>query len=168
MRNLLRVSPRHHGGRHFRRRQSFSRPLQVQELEDRHLLALVVSFHDGALFVDSGTSTTGQAIALTASTNGALFINGLQPDVRDLLTGSSLQVPFSVAQIAAIRISTGAGNDAIDLRGVTASAFIGLGSIPMSVDAGDGAKSVFGSDFSDVIVTGVDNDDIHGARFQPP
>jgi Ca2+-binding RTX toxin-like protein len=116
--------------------------------------ANVVAFVDvsGVLRV---TSTDGDAMTVTCTGND-VKVNGADP----------VQGPTRCREVSSISVVGDARANAIDLNGVTATAFVGLATSPRGVvaDGGGGDDVIAGSEFADDLAGGDGEDRISGFR----
>ena len=95
-------------------------------------------------------------LTITASENGSVFItcagglvkvNGKDPE----------SIPIACADLAAIVVNGGSGNNVLNLGGVTTAEFPNLTSV--TVDGRAGKDAIIASEFSDIIMGG-DGEDV--------
>ncbi len=127
-------------------------PLNVESLERREVMAVTSSVAAGLLTVTGDGADDPIAITCVA---GGVKINGADPG-----TGAA-----TCLSLSAISVDGGAGNDTIDLRGVTYPNFLSVAdAIPLrvTINGGLGNDTIFGSNFSDIINSGDGADRVFG------
>jgi Ca2+-binding RTX toxin-like protein len=131
------------------RRRAAQQPGQIESLDSRLMLTVTTIFNAGALTV---TSDAADDITIATDTSGNVTVNGNSDP-----TGNGA---FSASTVTSIGVTGGAGDNAIDLAGVTTAAFTSLTSV--SVDGGDGNDEIGGSEFDDSLNGGAGDDQIAG------
>jgi VCBS repeat-containing protein len=109
-----------------------------------------ISFAGGILTI---STTKGDSIAVTADGSGNVVV--LVDGAPDTSFGT-----IAASAVTGIIVNGGTRDNLIDLSGVSSSDFTALAGV--SVDAGDGNDTVFGSDFSDAISGGTGGDSLAG------
>ncbi len=137
-------------GRRRRRRGQVS-ARGSESLDPRLLLTVTTAFNagTGVLTVSSDAS---DVIAISANGSGEVEVNG---DNDPTGTGA-----IAAADVTAIEVTGGDGDNVIDLSAVASTDYTGLTSV--SIDGGAGGDTITGSEFADQINGGNENDSILG------
>jgi len=143
------VSALERGRRRRRRGQVSARGCET--LDPRLLLTVTTAFNagTGVLTVSSDAS---DVIAISANGSGEVEVNG---DNDPIGTGA-----IAAADVTAIEVTGGDGDNVIDLSAVASADYTGLTSV--SIDGGAGGDTITGSEFADQINGGNENDSILG------
>ena len=134
--------------------------LSLRKLEDRQVLSVTSIFAAGLLDIDVDA---GDSVVISVDTTDAsheVLVNGAYVDI-DNDNSNGIQALLA-NQVTSIDIdATGAFDNSINLAGVTVAEFTSLsGSI--TVDAGDGADGIVGSEFIDTLSGGLGADTLDG------
>jgi Ca2+-binding RTX toxin-like protein len=123
----------------------------MESLDPRLLLTVTTAFNAGT-GVLTVSSDAADVIAISANGSGEVEVNGDNDP-----TGLGA---IAAADVTAIEVTGGDGNNVIDLSAVQASDYTGLASV--SIDGGAGGDTITGSEFADQINGGTGNDSILG------
>ena len=118
----------------------------------------------GTDFIFEGEVAAPVTITLTASDKVAVqALNGqLQVLINDVV--NSTYSSIATANVSSLTITGGSGDNLIDLRGVTPTAFSFNGGVGVSITGAAGKDVIFGSAFADSIAAGDGNDVIDGGN----
>ncbi|MBI1314967.1 hypothetical protein GC176_27050 [bacterium] len=135
-----------------RRRHGRSRAAHAESLDSRILLTVMTSFDSGTGLL-TVSSDASDAIAVAANGSGEVTVNG-----DNNPTGGGV---INAADVTAIQVIGGDGDNVIDLSVVSETDFTTLTSV--SIDGGAGTDTIVGSAFADVIDGGNADDSISGS-----
>ena len=129
--------------------------VHIERFETRCLLSVSSVFNatTGALSISSNGK---DAIAIGAGTDGNVTLNGATLSA----TANGVAGPVSAIAVKTLSVTGGSGNNAINLSGVSGSAFTMLSSV--SIDGGAGNDSITGSALADNIQGGAGKDTLSG------
>ena len=132
-----------------RRRRGRIHARGTESLDPRLLLTVTTAFNAGVLTVSSDAS---DVIAVAANGSGEVTVNGDNDP-----TGMGV---IAAADVTAIEVTGGDGDNVIDLSAVASADYTGLTSV--SIDGGLGGDTITGSEFADQINGGSGDDSVQG------
>ena len=132
-----------------RRRRGRIHARGSESLDPRLLLTVTTAFNAGVLTVSSDAS---DVISIAANGSGEVTVNG---DNDPASIGA-----IAAADVTAIQVTGGDGDNVIDLSAVTSADYTGLTSV--SINGGAGGDTITGSGFADEIHGGNGDDSVQG------
>lgn len=134
--------------------------LHIDALESRRMLAVTVTFTNGALEVDCDANADDIAVTFQEISGTDYLI--VKDGATTIFDGTPSDQNVKTSDVLSIDVAGGDGNDTIDLSDViTTNGFAGLDG-DVTVSGGGDNDSITGGGFGDVLVANSGNDTIYG------